>query len=96
MSNNHCFMLLLAAVGQLCWLSFAPAGDTGRVTVLPKETDAILANPGMGWETFHRTSGRRQEPARRGSHPPSNMPAGAGARWSPSRARSTTSFWTGF
>jgi hypothetical protein len=25
------------------------------VAVVPEETDAILANPGMGWETFHRT-----------------------------------------
>jgi hypothetical protein len=25
------------------------------VTVTPVATDAILANPGMGWETFHRT-----------------------------------------
>jgi len=23
---------------------------------VPKETDEILANPGMGWETFHRTA----------------------------------------
>ena len=26
------------------------------VTVVPRETDQILANPGMGWQTFHRTS----------------------------------------
>lgn len=26
------------------------------VRVVPEETDEILANPGMGWETFHRTS----------------------------------------
>ncbi len=26
------------------------------VVVTPEETDEILANPGMGWETFHRTS----------------------------------------
>ena len=31
-----------------------PASST--VTVVPEETDAILANPGMGWETFHRTA----------------------------------------
>jgi hypothetical protein len=24
------------------------------VTVTPRETDALLANPGMGWQTFHR------------------------------------------
>jgi hypothetical protein len=26
-----------------------------QVVVTPEETDEILANPGMGWETFHRT-----------------------------------------
>lgn len=26
------------------------------VVVTPQETDEILANPGMGWQTFHRTS----------------------------------------
>jgi hypothetical protein len=26
------------------------------ITVIPEESDEILANPGMGWETFHRTS----------------------------------------
>jgi len=31
------------------------AGPDALVTVTPEETDAILANPGMGWETFHRT-----------------------------------------
>ena len=32
------------------------AGDAGElVTVTPKKTEDILANPGMGWETFHRT-----------------------------------------
>ena len=25
------------------------------VTVVPEETDELLANPGIGWETFHRT-----------------------------------------
>ena len=32
------------------------AEDTESVRVLPKETDEILANPGMGWETFHTTA----------------------------------------
>ena len=49
-------MLLLATVGQLCWLSFALADETAWVRVVPEETDEILANPGMGWETFHRTA----------------------------------------
>lgn len=52
---------LLAAVPLL--LTFAmlscsgprrPA-DAATVTVTPEETDAILANPGMGWQTFHLT-----------------------------------------
>ena len=34
----------------------ALAEDTEWVRVVPKETDEILANPGMGWETFHRTA----------------------------------------
>ena len=51
-------MLLLATVGQLCWLSFALADDTAWVRVVPEETDEILANPGMGWETFHRTANK--------------------------------------
>ena len=28
--------------------------DTERITIVPEQTDAILANPGMGWETFGR------------------------------------------
>ena len=56
MCKNHHFMLLTATVGQLCWLSFALADDAAWVQVAPEETDEILANPGMGWETFHRTA----------------------------------------
>ena len=26
-----------------------------RVTIVPEQTDELLANPGMGWETFHHT-----------------------------------------
>ena len=26
------------------------------LTVAPELTDEILANPGMGWQTFHRTA----------------------------------------
>jgi len=33
----------------------AMAGDR-QVVVKPEETDEILANPGIGWETFHHTS----------------------------------------
>ncbi|OHB65834.1 MAG: hypothetical protein A2Y76_07855, partial [Planctomycetes bacterium RBG_13_60_9] len=31
------------------------AASTGIVTVVPQETDELLANPGIGWETFHTT-----------------------------------------
>ena len=44
-----CLSLLLLA---------APATGAERppVVITPEETDEILANPGMGWQTFHRTS----------------------------------------
>ena len=31
------------------------AATSEVVTVVPEETDELLANPGIGWETFHRT-----------------------------------------
>lgn len=42
-------------------LLFAPAARGQQVTVTPEESDEILTNPGMGWETFHRTS--QQDPS---------------------------------
>ena len=48
--------MLMATVVPLCWLSLVLAEDSTWVRVAPKETDEILANPGMGWETFHRTA----------------------------------------
>jgi hypothetical protein len=51
----HLFAVM-ATVVQLSGLSFASADDVAWVQVAPKETDEILANPGMGWETFHRTA----------------------------------------
>lgn len=44
--------------GWMCvagWLLAAGALFAQRVVVTPEETDELLANPGMGWETFHRT-----------------------------------------
>lgn len=41
------------------WLvavSEAFAANPRQAVVHPETTDAILANPGMGWETFHRTA----------------------------------------
>lgn len=40
--------LIIAALS--CY--FATEGDEVKVT--PQETDELLANPGMGWQTFHR------------------------------------------
>ena len=43
--------MVLLVIGVLTGLAH------GQQTVVhPEETDEILANPGMGWETFHRTS----------------------------------------
>jgi len=36
------------------WGQQAASGQD-MVTVVPEETDELLANPGMGWQTFHRT-----------------------------------------
>src|SRR3972149_6389890 len=47
--------LVTAAFVQLLWLGSGWAADDW-VRVAPEETDEILANPRMGWETFHRTS----------------------------------------
>ena len=41
---------------QLGWAAPALAGGDGLVTVVPETTDEILPNPGMGWQTFHRTA----------------------------------------
>lgn len=32
-----------------------PKDPAGTLTILPEETDELLANPGIGWQTFHRT-----------------------------------------
>ncbi len=42
-------LVLLSAATQL------RAGEQLMVTVSPKETDELLPNPGIGWQTFHRT-----------------------------------------
>ncbi len=64
----------------------APASQPREwITVSPEQTDEILANPGMGWQTFHRT--RTQD---------KNLPAWIPstvhyARWSRRRGSSTKS-----
>ena len=48
----------LAAAAQLVSAQQAKV-EAGAMTVIrPTETDEILANPGVGWETFHRTAAR--------------------------------------
>src|SRR3990172_9133745 len=46
----------LIAVVSLVPAEVRSAASDAVVTVTPKESDEILANPGMGWQTFHRTS----------------------------------------
>jgi len=50
------FLTLMAALIQFSQLGTACAADDGWVKVVPKEASEILANPGMGWETFHHTA----------------------------------------
>ena len=56
MYKNRNSLLVVAMILQLCWARQTLADDADWVQVVPKETDEILANPGMGWETFHRTA----------------------------------------
>ena len=56
MLNNRHATLLIVTVAQLSWLSCVLAEDAAWVRIVPEKTDEILANPGMGWETFHRTA----------------------------------------
>jgi hypothetical protein len=48
----ECVMLSLFVSGSL---AKGLAIRTEIVTIAPEETNELLANPGMGWETFHRT-----------------------------------------
>jgi hypothetical protein len=50
-----CVLLFLST----CWATNqSPASVVETVRIVPEETDAILANPGMGWETFGRPASR--------------------------------------
>lgn len=46
------FALAFIAVGLIT----ASLAQGQQIIVTPETTDEVLANPGMGWETFHRTS----------------------------------------
>jgi hypothetical protein len=50
--RERLLVLALATLGLLSTLPAAAQQDNS-VVVTPEETDEILANPGMGWETFH-------------------------------------------
>lgn len=52
-----CLLLLLFVPVQI-----QAAEPDELVTVTPEQTDKILANPGIGWETFHRTSKADKNP----------------------------------
>ena len=48
-------ILRFAAIcGLLAWGAVVLAQE--QIVIEPEETDEILANPGIGWETFHHTS----------------------------------------
>ena len=55
MNGKLCWIVIAAVVSQLGWSS-GLAEETVWVRVTPQTTDAILANPAMGWETFHHTA----------------------------------------
>ena len=42
--------------GHLLGPVLGPLAAADWVTVVPRPTDRILANPGMGWQTFHHTA----------------------------------------
>lgn len=45
-----CVLAMLFLPADVC------LADGPQVTIHPEETDEILANPGMGWQTFHHTA----------------------------------------
>jgi hypothetical protein len=57
MKNTTAFgIIALTALGAMLMPAVSTLADEAAVvTIKPQETDAILANPGMGWQTFHRT-----------------------------------------
>ena len=44
--------IALTVIALHCCLT--TAAEENSVTVMPRESDELLANPGMGWQTFHR------------------------------------------
>ena len=50
------FLLLLFVFCLPSYGDDARQQSDGLVTITPEQTSEILANPGMGWETFHRSN----------------------------------------
>ncbi len=50
------FLLLYGIFCQPSYAEDASQPSEKLVTITPEPTDEILANPGMGWETFHRSN----------------------------------------
>ncbi|MBM4032713.1 MAG: DUF4832 domain-containing protein [Planctomycetes bacterium] len=48
-------MRTVLALSLLLGVAALGAEEQPMITVAPKETDELLANPGIGWQTFHRT-----------------------------------------
>ena len=48
--------LRIVFVMAILFAAIVARADEAQVVVRPEETDEILANPGIGWETFHQTS----------------------------------------
>ena len=82
---------IAAIYGLLAYGAVALAQE--QVVVKPEETDEILANPGIGWETFHQTS-------KQDKNLPSWIPSTIHyARWGwgelePQPGKLNTEFWT--
>ncbi len=54
--KNLCIVTLLACAvlcASGCGTLEGKPAPVPQVTVVPEQTDELLANPGMGWETFH-------------------------------------------
>lgn len=53
-SNRHTIGSIFT-ISLLFGLQIAGAQNTESIRITPEETNEILANPGMGWQTFHCT-----------------------------------------
>ena len=72
-------------------VAYVQEWKTQQVVVKPAETEELLANPGIGWETFQQTR-KQDQNLPRGSLRQSTMPAGAGANWNHGLGKLNTGF----